>query len=125
MTLGFRLKGPRTSSSQRQQRTANMVSFCDYEIYLLFLLLVKFHVLGKSEIYSSVQRTLPCFLPCAILSLDTRFPNSKVAFNSVCISKENKEKFSPIRNRTFRFCAPMFYHSHRDSTVSEVYYEVH
>ena len=76
MTQGLRLKGPLTSSSKRQQRTTNMVSFCDYEIYLLFLLLVKFHVLGKSEIYSSVQRTLPFFLPCAILSLDTRFPNS-------------------------------------------------
>ena len=48
-----------------------MVSFRDYEIYLLFLLLVKFHGSGKSEIYSPVQRILQCFSPCAILSLDT------------------------------------------------------
>ena len=38
-----------------------MVSFRDYEIYLLFLLLVKFHVSGKCGIYSPVQRILQCF----------------------------------------------------------------
>ena len=48
------------------------MSFRDYEIYLLFLLLVKFHGSGKCEIYSAVQRILQCFLPCAILSLETK-----------------------------------------------------
>ena len=37
-----------------------MVSFRDYEIYLLFLLLVKFHRSGKCERYSAVQRILQC-----------------------------------------------------------------
>ena len=50
-----------------------MVSFHDYEIYLLFLLLVKFNLSGTCEMYSPVQRILLCFfLPCAILSLDTK-----------------------------------------------------
>ena len=49
-----------------------MVSFRDYKIYLLFLLLVKFHGSGKCEIYFPVHRILQCFLPCAILSLDTK-----------------------------------------------------
>ena len=49
-----------------------MVSFRDYEIYLLFLLLVKFNGSGTCEMYSPVQRILLCFLPCAILSLDTK-----------------------------------------------------
>ena len=48
-----------------------MVSFRDYEIYLLILLLVKFHESGNCEIYSPVQRMLQCFLPSAILSLET------------------------------------------------------
>ena len=48
-----------------------MVFFRDYEIYLLFLLLVKFHGSGKCEIYSPVQRILQCFLSCASLSLET------------------------------------------------------
>ena len=48
-----------------------MVSFRDYEIYLLFLLLVKFHGSGKCEIYSPIQRILQCFLSCASLSLET------------------------------------------------------
>ena len=48
-----------------------MVSFRDYEIYLLFLLLVKFHGSGKCEINSPVQRILQCFLPSTILSLET------------------------------------------------------
>ena len=48
-----------------------MVSFSDYKIYLLFLLLVKFHVSGKCEIDSAEQRILQCFLSCVILSLDT------------------------------------------------------
>ena len=38
-----------------------MVSFRDYEIYLLFLLLVKFHGSGKCEIYSPEQRILLWF----------------------------------------------------------------
>ena len=58
------------SSSDHQQRFDKMASFRDHQIHLLFLLLVKFHESGKSEIYSSVQRTLQRFLPCAILSLD-------------------------------------------------------
>ena len=45
--------------------------FRAYEISFLFLLLVKFHGSGKSEMYSPVQRILRCFLPSAILSLDT------------------------------------------------------
>ena len=48
-----------------------MVSFRDYKIFLLFLLLVKFHGSGKCEIYSAVQRIVQCFLPCASLSLET------------------------------------------------------
>ena len=48
-----------------------MVSLRDYEIYLLFLLLVKFHGSGKRKINSPVQRILKWFLPSAILSLDT------------------------------------------------------
>ena len=49
-----------------------MVSFRDYEISLLFLLLVKFHESGNCEIYSGVQRILQCFLSCASLSLGNR-----------------------------------------------------
>ena len=48
-----------------------MVSFHDYEIYLLFLLLIKFLGSGKCEIYSPVQRILHCYLLSAILSLET------------------------------------------------------
>ena len=60
------------SSLKRQQRSDKMVSFHDYEMYFLFLLLVKFHVSGKCEIHSPLRRILQCFLPCAILSLDIR-----------------------------------------------------
>ena len=49
-----------------------MVSYRDYEIYLLFLLLVKFHGSGKREINSPVQSILQCILAWAILSLDTK-----------------------------------------------------
>ena len=59
------------SSLKHQRRSDKMVSFRDYEIYLLFLLLVKFHGSGKCEIYSPVQRILQCFLSCASLSLET------------------------------------------------------
>ena len=58
-----------------------MVSFRDYEIYLLFLLLVKF----TCEMYSPVQRILLCFLPCAILSLDTK--NADPSFLTVMFVK--------------------------------------
>ena len=58
------------SPSSSEQRSDKMASFRNHQIYLLFLLLVKFHGSGKSEIYSPVQRTLQRFLPCAILSLD-------------------------------------------------------
>ena len=45
-----------------------MVPFRDCKIYLLFLLLVKFHVSGKCEVYFSVQMILQSVLPLAILS---------------------------------------------------------
>ena len=61
MTLGSTLSLAQTSSSDYQQRSDKMVSFHDHQIYLLFLLLVKFHGSGKSEIYSPVQRTLQSF----------------------------------------------------------------
>ena len=48
-----------------------MVSFRDYETYLLFLLLIKFHGSGKCEIYSPVQKIFQCFLPGIIFSLET------------------------------------------------------
>ena len=48
-----------------------MVSFRDYETYLLFLLLIKFHGSGKCEIYSPVQKIFQCFLPWIIFSLET------------------------------------------------------
>ena len=60
-----------TSSLKHQQTSDKMVSFRDYEIFLLFLLLVKLRGSGKSDIYSSVQKILQCFLPCVILSLET------------------------------------------------------
>ena len=73
-----------------------MVSLREYEIYSLFLLLVKFHGSGKCEVIPSYKGFYSIFLPCAFLSLDTEnadlyfykqfsskwFPNSKVAFNS-------------------------------------------
>ena len=68
-----------------------MVSFRDYAIYLLFLLLVKFHVSGKCEIYSPVQRILQCFSPCVISSVDTENADplflNVIFVNSFCISK--------------------------------------
>ena len=57
----FRMILAQPSSLRHQQRSDKMVSFRDYEIYLLFLLLVKFHVSGKCGIYSPVQRILQCF----------------------------------------------------------------
>ena len=67
----FRKIWAQFSSLKHQQRSDKMVSFRDYEIYLLFLLLVKFHWSGKCEIYSPVQRILQWFLLSAILSSDT------------------------------------------------------
>ena len=61
------------SSLKHQQRSDEMVPLRDYEISFLFLLLVKFHRSGKSEVYSPIQRILQCFLPSAILSLDTEY----------------------------------------------------
>ena len=61
-----------------------MASFRDYEIYLLFLLLVKFHGSGKCEIYSPVQRILQCFLPRAILSLDIENADPLISERDVC-----------------------------------------
>ena len=78
------------SSLKHQQRSDKVVPLRDHEIPFLFLPLVKFHRSGKSEIYSPVQRILQCFLPSAILSLDTEngdpwFLNvmfAQMAFNS-------------------------------------------
>ena len=61
-----------------------MVSFSDYKIYLLFLLLVKFHGSGKCEVYSPVRRILQCFLPCAILSLDIENADPLISERDVC-----------------------------------------
>ena len=88
-------------SLKHQQRSDRMVSLRDYEICLLFLLLVKFHGSGKCEVILPYKGFDNIFLPCAILSLDIEnadplflnvifvkwFRNSKVAFNSFCISK--------------------------------------
>ena len=86
---------------KHQRKSNKMVSFRDYEMNLLFLLLVKFHGSGNCEIFSPTQRILQCFLPCAIFKLRQQktptlyfwtwclskwFPNSKVAFSSFCIS---------------------------------------
>ena len=49
------------SSLKHQQRSDKVVPLRDYEISFLFLLLVKFHRSGKSEIYSPVQRIIQCF----------------------------------------------------------------
>ena len=47
-----------------------MVSLRDYEICLLFLLLVKFHGSGKCEVILRTKDLTVFFLPCPILSLD-------------------------------------------------------
>ena len=60
-----------SSSLEHQHCPDRMVSFRDYEIFLLFLLLVKFHGSGKCESYSPERRILQCLLPCAISMLDT------------------------------------------------------
>ena len=52
-----------------------MVSLRDYEIYLLFLLLVKFHGSGKCEVILPNKGFDSIFLPCAILSLDIENAN--------------------------------------------------
>ena len=54
-----------------QQRPDKMVSFHDYEIPLLFLLLAKFHGSGKWKFFLPYKGFYSVFLPCAILSLDT------------------------------------------------------
>ena len=67
--VGFRhnlangMQGQPSSSSKQQRRSEKMVSFRDCEIYLVFLLLIKFHGSGKCEIYSPVQRILQYILP--------------------------------------------------------------
>ena len=89
------------SSLKHQQRSDTMVPFRDYEISFLFLLLVKFHGSGKSEMYAPVQSILQFFFIKCYFKLrhgngdpsfrkwcSTKwFPNSKMAFNSFCISK--------------------------------------
>ena len=67
----FRKIWAQPSSLKRQRRSEKMVSYRDYEIYFLFLLLVKFHGSGNCEIYSPMLRIFQCFSPCAILSLET------------------------------------------------------
>ena len=57
-------------SLKHQQRSDRMVSLRDYEICLLFLLLVKFHGSGKCEVILPYKGFDNIFLPCAILSLD-------------------------------------------------------
>ena len=49
-----------------------MVSLRDYEICLLFLLLVKFHGSGKCEVILLYKGFDYIFLPCAILSFRHR-----------------------------------------------------
>ena len=62
------------SSFKHQQKSDKMMSFRDYEIFLLFLLLVMFYGSGKSK---SRKFILPfkgfnsVFLASAILSTDT------------------------------------------------------
>ena len=58
-------------SLKHQQRSDRMVSLREYEIYSLFLLLVKFHGSGKCEVIPSYKGFYSIFLPCAFLSLDT------------------------------------------------------
>ena len=82
------------SSLRHQQRSDKMVSFRDYEICLLFLLLVKFHVSGKCEIHSPVQRILQCFSPCVILSVDTE--NADPLFLNVIFVKMVSELLGGI-----------------------------
>ena len=84
-----------------------MVSFRDYKINLLFLLLVKFHGSGKSEIYSPVQRILQCFLPCAILSLDTKKKNADPLFLNEMFVKmisELQDGFQQFLYFKFKVC---------------------
>ena len=88
-----------------------MVSFRDYEIYLLCLLLVKFHGSGNCEIYSPTQRILQCFLPCAILSLDTK--NADPLFLTVMFVKmisELQDGFQQFSYFKFKICCWDFNH---------------
>ena len=57
-------------SLKHQQRSDRMVSLRDYEICLLFLLLVKFHGSGECEVILPYKGFDNIFLPCAILSLE-------------------------------------------------------
>ena len=59
-------------SLKHQQRSDRMVSLRDYEICLLFLLLVKFHGSGKCEVILPYKGFDNIFLPCAILSFRRR-----------------------------------------------------
>ena len=52
------------ASLTHQRRSDKMVSFRDYEIYLLFLLLVKFHGSGNCEIYSPAKDVTVFFTKC-------------------------------------------------------------
>ena len=56
---------------KHQRKSNKMVSFRDYEMNLLFLLLVKFHGSGNCEIFSPTQRIF-FFYRVPFLSLDTK-----------------------------------------------------
>ena len=66
-----------------------MVSLRDYEIYLLFLLLVKFHGSGKCEVILPYKGFDRIFLPSAILSLDIE--NADPLFMNVIFVKMTSE----------------------------------
>ena len=55
---------------KHQRKSNKMVSFRDYEMNLLFLLLVKFHGSGNCEIFSPTQSIF--FYRVPFLSLDTK-----------------------------------------------------
>ena len=61
-----------------------MVSLRDYEIYLLFFLLVKFHGSGKCEIYSLVQKILQFFYTMCHFELRNRKHRSFISDRDVC-----------------------------------------
>ena len=80
------------SSLKHQQKSDKMLPFRDYEIFLLFLLLVMFHGSGKSK---SRKFILPfkgfnsVFLASAILSADT--VNGDLLFLNVMFTKTTFE----------------------------------
>ena len=57
---------------KHQRKSNKMVSFRDYEMNLLFLLLVKFHGSGNCEIFSPHKGFYSVFYRVPFLSLDTK-----------------------------------------------------